>query len=156
DGYVGWARSYGFQAASRARTRRWLHRATGRVVVSFCEVRSAARGGFSLTPLFWNCRVIPGRSAGGRRAVGLPAGGRGWVSGGAIDSRAKRVAITARIRDLLGTPYLWGGRTPHGFDCSGLVQQLLAEQGIVLPRDADDQYKKTRARLEPTQLEMGD
>src|SRR5262245_28344948 len=61
-----------------------------------------------------------------------------------------------RIRDLLGTPYLWGGRTPHGFDCSGLVQQLLAEQGIVLPRDADDQYKKTRARLELTQLEMGD
>ncbi len=156
DGYVGWVRSYGIRSAGRVRTRRWLKLARGRVVVPFCEVRSARRGGHALTPLFWNSRVIPGRTSGPRRRVELPDGRRGWVTRPALDTRGRRVAIMGRIQDLLGTPYLWGGRTPHGFDCSGLVQQLLSEQGIALPRDADDQYRETRMRLERSDLRLGD
>ena len=43
------------------------------------------------------------------------------------------------IPDLLSLPYLWGGRSGFGFDCSGLVQYLGRLAGIVLPRDARDQ-----------------
>ena len=46
------------------------------------------------------------------------------------------VAIAERF---LGCPYLWGGRTADGIDCSGLLQAALAATGLAIPRDADMQ-----------------
>lgn len=55
----------------------------------------------------------------------------------AVDSREPDfVAVAERF---LGTPYLWGGKTGLGLDCSGLVQVALTACGIVCPRDTDMQ-----------------
>jgi cell wall-associated NlpC family hydrolase len=48
------------------------------------------------------------------------------------------VEVAARF---LGTPYLWGGKTSAGLDCSGLVQLALQSCGIDCPRDSDMQQK---------------
>jgi cell wall-associated NlpC family hydrolase len=40
----------------------------------------------------------------------------------------------------IGTPYVWGGDSPGGFDCSGLVQWVYAEAGLSLPRTAQAQF----------------
>lgn len=49
--------------------------------------------------------------------------------------------VAATAERLVGTPYLWGGRTTLGLDCSGLVQLCLEQAGLSCPRDADQQER---------------
>ena len=64
--------------------------------------------------------------------------------------------IVNLARQFLGVPYVWGGSSPNGFDCSGFVQYVYAQQGISLPRTADIQatagYPVDKADLQPGDL----
>jgi cell wall-associated NlpC family hydrolase len=59
-----------------------------------------------------------------------------------IISRTSSIAmsLTRSAMRFIGTPYVFGGTSPSGFDCSGYVQHVFAMLGIALPRTADAQY----------------
>jgi cell wall-associated NlpC family hydrolase len=63
------------------------------------------------------------------------------------------VAIAAR---LLETPYLWGGRSAFGIDCSGLVQLAMMMAGMASPRDSDMQASGLGEEITGDDLRRGD
>jgi len=56
----------------------------------------------------------------------------------------------------LGCPYLWGGKSFLGLDCSGLVQQAFRDLGIAVPRDSADQAAAIGTPADPGELRRGD
>ena len=53
-----------------------------------------------------------------------------------------RDKIVTMAMDYLNTPYLWGGKTPFGIDCSGLTQMVYRQNGLKLLRDANQQAEQ--------------
>ena len=89
----------------------------------------------------------------------LPSGTEGWVLRNAIQPLGKRIdirmgdisdqlisnnkmeAIITSAYQLLGVPYLWGGMTSKGVDCSGLVRISAIMNDVLLPRNASQMIK---------------
>lgn len=59
----------------------------------------------------------------------------------ALKINTTREAIITNAKKFIGAPYLWGGKSPFGVDCSGLTQTIFKVCGIKLPRDASEQAK---------------
>jgi hypothetical protein len=145
DGYEGWIHA-GFLAKAPATTARQSRRIT-RISLG-CSTKTAS--GVS--------RVLPLRA--------FLAPDETLTSGEVIEStrRAARfpldpVAVVSSARTYFaGTSYLWGGVTPWGADCSGIVQTVFALHGKQLPRDASQQAQAGEdAGTDPTgALEAGD
>lgn len=99
-----------------------------------------------------------------RLQVALPGRDAAWLSRAqasirqSIDAfpRTDLRTITTYAQAFLGRPYLWGGTSWEGLDCSGFVQLCYRMGGYILPRDANQQDEALTHRLKREDLEEGD
>ena len=133
DGYVGYMPSEGLVRGVTAPT----HRIAALRTYVFPEPDSKVP---PLALLSLNANVTVAKSVGSY--LQLESGG--FVYGShAIPLGVIAPDYVAVAEAFLGTPYLWGGRTSVGTDCSGLVQLAAAAAGHAVPRDADMQAAET-------------
>lgn len=59
------------------------------------------------------------------------------------------INVIANAAELIGTPYVWAGTTPQGFDCSGFLQYVYAKEGVKLPRTVAQMWDATTTVSEP-------
>jgi gamma-D-glutamyl-L-lysine dipeptidyl-peptidase len=144
DAHVGWVHQGYLVRGEPDWALRWERAEQGEPVVSLgAEVRDTEDRTFARLP--WGARVI--QQSGGR--ILLPDGRTGLLGGGevvAVDRLSDRFpprgeSVVRTARRWLGAPYLWGGVTPHGVDCSGFVQSVCWMHGIAMPRDSDMQAR---------------
>jgi cell wall-associated NlpC family hydrolase len=81
--------------------------------------------------------------------------GMSFTPGYGRGSDPQRDKIISRAMQYIGTPYVWGGASPKGFDCSGLIQYVYGQEGYYLPRISADQARSGR-RVSLDQLRPGD
>ena len=92
--------------------------------------------------------------------VRLPDGRTAWIQNSDVIRDPKPLTIDESIalaKRFLGLPYLWGGRSSYGYDCSGFTQMLVRSRGINMPRDADLQAAwEGIAAVDRKELRAGD
>lgn len=84
---------------------------------------------------------------------------KGYISADYVKlgtSNALADQIVATAKEYLGTPYVWGGTSPKGFDCSGFVYYVYQQYGYQLQRRASLQYANNGVSVSKSQLQPGD
>lgn len=74
--------------------------------------------------------------------IELASGEKAWIQRGDVEFEPKRKTLEEMLafsKNFLGLPYTWGGTSSYGFDCSGFVQMLFKEMGVLLPRNSREQ-----------------
>ncbi|ANE43587.1 C40 family peptidase [Deinococcus puniceus] len=153
DGYPGWVRADGVLDGLP----------TGETLtVTALRAHAYARPKVSapiMAELCFGAAVVQGSgenvTEGGRvwRPVLLPDGAAAWVQAVCFLPVSEGDLADFALR-FLEVPYVWGGRSAWGLDCSGLSQVAYAAVGRALPRDADLQQEALTAVTEPTRGDL--
>ncbi|MCR4401784.1 MAG: C40 family peptidase [Firmicutes bacterium] len=146
--YLGWMRRADLVPASKAAAFASSKQLALVRVARATVLRDEGRSGREVAAVTMGARLAVIRRQGDLVQVALPAGESGYIAENAVvlcdrDNGPPRRGVGDIIKtaeQLLGTPYLWGGMSADGIDCSGFVYTVFYVNGVILPRDAHDQY----------------
>lgn len=148
DGYTGYVHRDGITRMSREKYHEWNAAPKAMVTALFSVVKSHPdKGGDTVSDVVGGDRLWLLDEVNGYLHVRFPSGREGYISrDDAVPDdewrenlRQDPEAILETALSMVGFPYLWGGTSPKGFDCSGFVRTVLALHGIIIPRDAYQQ-----------------
>ena len=154
DGYLGWAHK-GYLADGNASV------TTHFVLAPSCELRAQPDAESEIVT-----RVVSGTSVCVEETLGewakVVASKTGWMPLSLLRAMSaipksideKRNTLFEDSKRMIGVPYLWGGTSGNGIDCSGFVRLLHRWIGVQIPRDADMQHA-TAQPVEPP-FDVGD
>lgn len=153
DGYQAWAERASLAMMSHEMMSRWRS-APRLIVTTMTETHAIADtlAGYAADNIVTDL-VLGSILEGEQPAVGaafaavtLPDGRDGFVESRAVEPFARWAetpydpqAILTAAYSLMGVPYLWGGTTTKGVDCSGLVKTAFFASALILPRNASQQ-----------------
>jgi gamma-D-glutamyl-L-lysine dipeptidyl-peptidase len=132
DGYVGYVNATAFTLLGRKEFTDWMGARHAILRSAFAPLPV---GGW-VKVLAWGDPTVRAQTSLGT-SVSLPVSS--VVEVGSLAAMQKIEGAILAASKLMGTKYVWGGRTSDGIDCSGLTQLAFKTQGINLPRDADQQ-----------------
>ena len=136
DGYDGWIHSF-YLHHREPPLEEYLF-ITKRAVPVFHEIEQME----SIIALLSFGTYLPlAEKAGDFLKIHLPDGNTGYIEPQKQVVKKSRKTIIKLATSLLGVPYLWGGKSSFGYDCSGFVQMVLKTVGVGIHRDTSQQIQ---------------
>ncbi len=146
DGYIGWVTRASLALPGADVRRSWDSFPRLRVTAREAVIRARPDdGSLPVRDVVFDSRLLIRSTSGRWVQVEIPDGTVGWIGAGhgveegALPPSPGITEILKTAKEMIGAPYLWGGTTPKGFDCSGLSQRVFGHHRVRLPRDVDMQ-----------------
>jgi Cell wall-associated hydrolases (invasion-associated proteins) len=147
DNYLGWIDAGNIVRVDSQKLNTYLKSEKLIVTAPFTILKSTLSNGYTVSDAVMADYLIPIKKYGVAYQVQLPDGRIAFVSASDVDYYSRFITVSKpspeNIRKLalsmLGFPYLWGGTSTKGMDCSGFTKTIYRMVGIDLPRDADQQ-----------------
>ena len=147
EGYTGWVLATGIIPLTKADFESWKKKPVWVIKANILSVYRDTNKAVNVYPyqLFYGTKLSGTITQQGWFKIATPHGKRFYVRSRMVDRVPKikpKIAPPVLLKEglrFLGLPYLWGGVSTPGFDCSGFVQTLYGRFGINLPRDTKDQ-----------------